>query len=361
MTRAARDSRPPAHARAHRGPLQRLAAIPTPLIFAASVVVAVLLLWRQGSFGDVADAARRADGWVIAGALALYLASLALLSLRWHLLLRMIKGASDFPRAAEAFLTSVVINYAAPIGLAVPSRAALTKRALGLSATETGAAVFWEIALDVAILGVASLIWIVLIGGDLGRIGSPSDGQLLAGAVVIVGGLAAVTVAAIIVRRQARWWNPLRRGAKSTALYPGERPREAATAVIASAAYWLTQCAVLWLLLTALTDDASFALALGLVGLPVLVGMLSPVPGGAGIREAMMLGAARVHDADSGAVLLAALTYRVALFLAIPVLYLLVRLWLSARHEPPIPPEPFSPPPPGHGTMTPATKDSRPR
>ena len=69
----------------------------------------------------------------------LYLAGLFLLCVRWHSLVLMIHGRSHFGRAGEAFLTSVVINYAAPVGLAVPSRAALTKRALGLSLTETSA------------------------------------------------------------------------------------------------------------------------------------------------------------------------------------------------------------------------------
>jgi uncharacterized membrane protein YbhN (UPF0104 family) len=57
--------------------------------------------------------------------------------------------------------------------------------------------------------------------------------------------------------------------------------------------------------------------------------MLSPVPGGAGVREALMLAVARVHGADGASVLLAAVTYRVALFASIPILYALVRVWLT--------------------------------
>jgi uncharacterized protein (TIRG00374 family) len=360
MTRSVPEPATGAPPHGHTRWIRHVSGIPTPLIFLGSVAIAVLLLWRQGSFADVVDAARRADGWTIVAALVLYLLSLALLCVRWHLLLRMIKGESNFPRASEAFLTSVVINYAAPIGLAVPTRAALTKRALGLSATETGAVVFWEIILDVILLLLASMLWLLFIGGDIGRLGNPSDGQVAGAATVVIFGIAVLIVAALLVRRQARWWNQLRRSARHTLLYPSERPRAAAYAFFASTLYWVIQCAVLWLLLSALTTDAAVLLALGLVGLPVLVGMLSPVPGGAGIREALMLGVARVHDADSGAVLLAALTYRVALFLAIPVLYLIVRLWLSTRREPPLPPESAPPTRPRHGTLAAATEDPSP-
>src|SRR4029079_5929019 len=83
-----------------------------------------------------------------------YLIGLFLLCVRWHSLVLMIHGTSNFGRAGEAFLTSVVINYAAPVGLAVPTRAALTKRALGLSLTETSAVALWEVGADVIILSI---------------------------------------------------------------------------------------------------------------------------------------------------------------------------------------------------------------
>ena len=76
-----------------------------------------------------------ADWWMLVLAAPVYVASLGILCYRWHLLVHMAQGWSNLPRAAEAFLTSVVINYAAPIGLAVPSRAALTRRALGLDSS----------------------------------------------------------------------------------------------------------------------------------------------------------------------------------------------------------------------------------
>jgi uncharacterized membrane protein YbhN (UPF0104 family) len=314
-----------------RGWMQRIASVPTPVIFAISILVALLLLWRQGSMGDVIDAARRADAWIVVAALALYLLGLALLCLRWHLLVRMINGKSSLPHASEAFLTSVVINYAAPVGLAVPTRAALTKRALGLTAAETGAVALWEVALDVIVLAMGSVVWLGFSRGDLGGLSTPSNGELLAIAVFVAVGIAALVLAVLILRRKSQWWFRFRYLAKHTALYPRRRPRDASYAVAVSVIYWIGQGVVLWLLLAAMTNDAGAMLALGLVSLPVLVGMLSPVPGGAGIREALMLAVARVHNADAGAVLLAAITYRIALFAAIPVLYLVVRFWL--RHN----------------------------
>jgi len=301
---------------------------PTPLIFGASLTVALVLLRRQGTLADLGTAARGADLAIIVLAALLYLLGLALLCLRWHALVRMVAGRSDPARAAEAFLASVAINYAAPIGLAVPARAALTKRGLGLTTTETGAIALWEVGADVLALGAVSAVWLAAGNGAiLGRLpGGP--GAALA---VVAGGVAFGAAAlAVAVRRPV-----LRRrvGVAGVGLlrYPGRQPRAAIAALGLTAAFWLLQGPILALLLGAVGVDASAGLVIGLLSLPVLVGMLSPVPGGAGVREALMVAVAQARGANGGAVLLAAVAYRAALFAAIPLLYAAVRVWLAVR------------------------------
>jgi uncharacterized protein (TIRG00374 family) len=307
----------------------RLSAIPTPAIFAFSIVLAVLLLFWEGALGDVGPAIRRADDGTIVAGLLLYLAGLALLCLRWHLLVRMIKGISHAPRAAEAFLTSVVINYAAPVSLAVPSRVALTKRALGLTATETGAVALWEIATDVLVLGLASLLWFGVGGREADVVPAASSGVIVAVGIMLGALVAGVAIIFVVARTRPRLWERALTTIRTTLTYPTRRPVDAVLAVAISVVYWIVQGAVLWLLLDAIGQRPGFPLVLGLISLPILVGMLSPVPGGAGVREALMLAVARVHDADGASVLLAAVTYRIALFASIPILYALVRLWLT--------------------------------
>jgi uncharacterized membrane protein YbhN (UPF0104 family) len=312
------------------GLVQRIATVPTPIVFIGSVIVAVILLWQSGSFGDAFDAARDADYVTLAAAFLIYIGGLAILCLRWDLIVRMIKGTSNVPRAAEAFLTSVVINYAAPIGLAVPTRAALTKRALGLSTAETGAAVMWEIAVDVLVLGVGSAIWLLANSRDLS---GPSSGQVFAGAGVLIAGLVLIAVVVVWLRLSPSRWQRVKFALRQALVLPRQRPGAAALALAVTIAYWVVQAIVMALFVHALGGETSVKLILGLITVPVLVGMLSPVPGGAGIREALMIGVARVEDADSAIVLVAALVYRVALFLAIPILYLVVRVWLRASRE----------------------------
>ncbi len=304
-----------------------LTRIPTPLIFAVSIGVALLILWREGSFGNVVDAARDADPATAVGGFVLYLVGLGLLCFRWHLLVVMTKGRSHLARASEAFLTSVVINYAAPVGLAVPTRAALTKRALGLSAAETGAVAFWEIISDVAVLGLATVFWLVVtagsaeaVSGTIGASGAWVIGALIAGALVV----------SLVVWRVQTVRRRVVRLVAGALEYPRVRPGTAAAVLGVSAIYWIMQGVVLGLLLQAFGATTDARVVLGLISLPVLVGMLSPVPGGAGVREALMVAVADLQGAGHASVLVAAVTYRVALFAAIPVLYIVVRVWLLA-------------------------------
>jgi uncharacterized membrane protein YbhN (UPF0104 family) len=310
------------------GPLLR---IPTPVIFVGAVVLAILVLWVQGSLGNLIDVMADARYSFLAIAAPIYLGSLLLLCYRWHVLVEMAQGTSNFPRASEAFLTSVVINYAAPIGLAVPSRAALTKRALGLDARATGTIAVWEIGMDVIVLGLGTLLWLFLANGATSAVGDELSSSIRLYATFGAIGLGIVGIALWwflkTADRRARTLGAARR----IIMAPRERPREAMLGLLVTLVYWIIQGVVLALLVKAFNIESTFVLILGLTTLPILVGMLSPIPGGAVVREALMYVVARLADVPGDPVIAAALIYRFALFAAIPILYIGVRWWI-ARH-----------------------------
>jgi uncharacterized membrane protein YbhN (UPF0104 family) len=316
----------PSTASAGRRALGRIAGIPLPAIFLACLAVGFVLLWRAGTIGDTWEALEDADGATLLGGALLYLIGLAVLCLRWHLLVVMIHGTSNLARASEAFLTSVVINYAAPIGLAVPSRAALTKRSLGLTLTETSAIALWEVGVDVLVLGVGTLAWIALGGYQADALHGTRLLLLPLGlAVALAGGAALLALAR---RLRPVLFHRVVEKAHEVVRLPARDPRTAALTVGVTAGYWAMQALVLGLMLDALDVTPRPVLLLGLTTLPILVGMLSPFPGGAGIRELLMVGVAGLHGAAREPTLLAGIVYRVALFASIPILYLFVQAWL---------------------------------
>ncbi len=314
---------------------RRILAVPTTAIFGVSLLAAVVVLWLTGALAGVADAVHGADVSMLALAGVIYLASVWILAYRWHLLVRMARGSSNLPKAAEAFLTSVIINYAAPIGLAVPSRAALTKRALGLNASQTGIIALWEIAADVLVLGAGTAAWMLFADGAVDAVGSEiassSTSYALAGVALV---MLAIATAALAWRRPSIR-NRIATLGTTIMIAPTQRPLAAAYTLAVTIFYWLLQGIVLWMVIEALDVSVSAAFMVGFTALPILVGMLSPIPGGAAVREGLMYVVARLagYTAEADAILAAALIYRFALFIAVPILFGLNRLWLN-RHQP---------------------------
>jgi uncharacterized protein (TIRG00374 family) len=299
-----------------------LLTVPTPVIFGVAAALAIFLLWRQGGLAEIADSVRGVHPARIAAILVVYAASISLLGVRWHALVRMAGGSPDWTSSVEVFLTSVIVNYAAPIGLAVPTRAALTIRDLELSRSQSGAVVGWEAALDVVALSVISAAWLVLGGSDLVRTMSV-DGRVL----VLIAVVAAFSAGAMrFASRSPAIRSRIAPFAGRMLSSPAEHPVMAFVAVALTGGFWMAQIGIMAALLTVFGVSISLQLLLGIMGIPMLVGMLSPVPGGAGVREALMAAAARLGGTPAGPVVLAAVAYRLALFFVTPLVWGAVRL-----------------------------------
>ncbi len=312
---------------------RKLLRIPTPVIFLICIALAAVVLWWQGSLGELWDVLREARLRDLLIATPIYLVSLWLLAVRWHELVKMAQGWSDLPRAAEAFLTSVVINYAAPVGLAVPSRAALTKRALGLDHRATGVVALWEIGMDVIVLGMGTVIWLIFARGSTTAVGNELQDNASRYTTVLIAGVVVLLILGVIFFRKAEQRRRAVHFIGRILVSPAERPKEAIRALVWSVLYWATQGIVLAFLVHSMGVEVSFLFILGLTSLPMLIGMLSPIPGGAVVREAMMYVVARMAGVPGAEVVAAAVLYRMALFGAIPILYAITRIWLSRRGE----------------------------
>jgi len=301
---------------------QPVLAIPTPIIFVAAAFIAGLLLWRQGSLGGVGESLRGVSPVQSAAVLITYAASILVLGVRWHVLTRMAGGAPAWTSSAEVFMTSVIVNYAAPIGLAVPTRAALTVRDLGLSPIQSGAVVGWELALGIIALMAISTLWLGLGGVEL--LGSISvDNEFVAiGAVLLALALGGVILLSRVTAIRSRVPTILRPMYRD----PLRQPARALLAVALTALFWTMQMGVMASLLGAFGVVPTPPLVAGLMGLPVLIGMLSPIPGGAGVREALMAAMARLEGSPAAPVILAAVTYRIVLFIVTPIVWGALRL-----------------------------------
>jgi uncharacterized membrane protein YbhN (UPF0104 family) len=295
----------------------RLKAVPTPALFAISAVIATLVLWRKGSLDDIGPALQTLPPGRVVAILAVYAMSILVLAIRWHVLANMAGGTPEWFSSAEVFLTSVIVNYAAPIGLAVPTRAALTVRDLGLSPLASSAVVGWELVLDLVALSILSVGWLAM--GGLSRLNVLStDPRIFATFVIIV---VLATCCLGIAYRVSPSVRRLTRSVKPMIQLPADRPGLMFVAIGLTLVFWAAQTGVMTALLSGFGTTPSLSLLLGVMGLPILIGMLSPIPGGAGIRETLMAAAAGLQGVATAPVLLAAIVYRLALFVVTPVVW----------------------------------------
>jgi uncharacterized membrane protein YbhN (UPF0104 family) len=171
-------------------------------------------------------------------------------------------------------------------------------------------------------LAVISAAWLILGGSDLIQT-MTFDVRLLA-LLAIVGILGAVAMR--VASRSTAIRSRIAPFAGRMLSSPAEHPVLALVAVALTGGFWITQVGIMAALLALFGVTISLQLLLGIMGVPVLVGMLSPVPGGAGVREALMAAAARLGGTPAGPVVLAAVAYRLALFLVTPLVWGAVRL-----------------------------------
>jgi uncharacterized membrane protein YbhN (UPF0104 family) len=282
-----------------------------------AAIIATIVLWRKGSLNDIGSALQTLPPGQVIAILAVYAMSILVLAIRWHVLASMAGGMPQWISSAEVFLTSVIVNYAAPIGLAVPTRAALTVRDLGLSPIASSAVVAWELVLDLAALSLLSAGWLAV--GGLFRLGILVTEPRIVWALVVT--IALAFGAGAVAYRVSPTVRRAARSVMQMIKLPAERPGLMIVAAGLTVIFWVVQTGVMAALLSGFGVTPSLSLLLGVMGLPILIGMLSPIPGGAGVRETLMATAAGLQGVATAPVLLAAIAYRLALFVVTPIVW----------------------------------------
>jgi uncharacterized membrane protein YbhN (UPF0104 family) len=179
-------------------------------------------------------------------------------------------------------------------------------------------------------LSVISAAWLLLGGSDLVHSVGADGRVLLVSAVIVALGVVVASAVGRSTPIRSRI-DPFTRRLLSS---PATHPILALVALALTAAFWAIQIGIMAALLELFGVAVSLSLLFGIMGVPVLVGMFSPVPGGAGVREALMAAAARLAGIPAGPVVLAAVAYRLALFLVTPLVWTAVRLARAGANHP---------------------------
>lgn len=298
--------------------------------------IAAALLWMPVALGLAVLAATGEAGAVVkalSGTQPAWLAGLLLIGLllpvvharRWRALLRAVRADVPLLEAIDMTVSASLMNYALPGYVGSPTKGILTRQLHGVGLGRSAPTLAVEQVLDALSLTIGAAIGLLLVGpAGLGWVRHALDRSTMVALIGAVLMLGAVGVAAFLVGRRhgRRFITALAESSRMLASDRSQRGR----ILLLTFTYWLLGLSSVWI------AAAAVGLRLGppsllLVGnLPMLLGLLSPVPGGVGLREAAMAATAGAIGVPVAGIVAAAVLQRAILVAALPLTLALVRL-----------------------------------
>ncbi len=283
-----------------------------------SVVLGVVVLYLTGEARRMLDALSGANWWLVAPLLCVAMGLPVVHARRWQVMLRSLGHDLPLTSALDLTISSTMINYAAPGYLWSPAKGLMARQMYGIGLGRSVPTLAIEQVLDALALVIGTVVGLVLAGSVISKsifdhIRTPSTAAILTTVVLVVlVGLAGL----YLVRRFGLRF-------VSTVIEAGRllaRDRSLRVPVIGfTAARWVLDTAAIWLAAKAVGVSLGVAALILISNLPLLIGLISPMPGGIGFREGAMAGVAGVLVLPVGAILAAAILHRAVLLLALPI------------------------------------------
>jgi uncharacterized membrane protein YbhN (UPF0104 family) len=242
-------------------------------------------------------------------------------AVRWKVILEALGSHLTAAEAADLTVTSALMNYASPGFVGASAKAILARRSKEVKYEDSAASIAFEYGLDLFLLVVGSIIAVLLLGPATFSPLLRWDTDLPSGLVIAI--VVAGIVAVVVLAWKLGAWNFVRRLMRAF-LTLGKDVDHVVIALL-TLLYWLLQVIVVVLLFWALHIDIDLANALAVATLPLLAGMLAPVPGGIGAREAVTVALAAATNIGAAQLLSLAVLQRVLLVGALPLALLAVR------------------------------------
>lgn len=302
-----------------------------PFVVWGSIAVGILVLLLSGDLGEMTSALVDADLREVALLLLVALALPIVHARRWQVMLRSVGHDLSLGAAVDLTISSTMINYAAPGYLWSPAKGMLARQMYGVGLGRSVPTLAAEQVLDALALLLGTIAGLLLAGPTISRqIADRVDAPSLATLLSAAGVLAVIVVAGIYVA--------LRFGRRfvGSSIDAGRllaRDRSLRVPVISlTVARWLLDTLAIWLAAKAVGVSLGLSALILISNLPLLVGVISPMPGGIGFREGAMAAVAGALVIPVAAILAAAILHRAVLILALPLVAGLIRVrrWVRA-------------------------------
>jgi glycosyltransferase 2 family protein len=284
-----------------------------------SVPIVILLAFAlTGHLGSALRSLADVSAW---WALPLVLVGIALPvshAWRWCYLLKRVDSEISVAGSARVTALASLLNYAAPGFLGAPAKAIFARDAHGVPVGRSLPTLAAEQLLDAALLAIGGVVAIVIAG--------PVMYGVAAGAISLELMLAATVTFAVVIAVGIAFWIIARRFLPGfvTAVHQATvmllRSRENLRPIAAlTVTRWLLDMVAIGIASAAIGLRLNLFDILLVANLSLLIGLVAPVPGGLGVREAVMASLAGAVGVSIPAMLALAVLHRAGLAAGLPV------------------------------------------
>lgn len=294
-------------------------------LFWGAILLAAISLLTTGEGSRILQALAGAR-WPLIGPLLLIGIMLPVIhARRWQLMLRSISQELPLTAAIELTVTSSLINYAVPGYVGSPAKGLLARQTYGIGLGRSVPTLAVEQVLDALALVAGAMVGLILAGpSSLSRLAGSFDRSLAMMIVLLLGiGLIVLLLAGYLLRRRARHF--IEALIVSTRLLANNRQHRTAILLL-TGARWVADSATIWIAAAALDVHLGVTSLLLLSNIPLLLGLVSPFPGGVGLREGAMAAIAGMINLTITRIIAAAVLHRAVMVAALPVLLGLIRV-----------------------------------
>ncbi len=294
----------------------------TGVVFLVGLLVATAALWLTGILADTWDGVASAKPLPLVFVVLTGMALPLVHAWRWQVVMRSLDVELSLGEACDITVSSALVNYASPGFVGASAKAVLAHQTREVPFASSALSIAFEHALDLGLMALSAGIVILIIGPSAFS-DAASPLRNLASASVIIAALVIVAVALALAWR----FGALRYVVRlvDTARQLGREVNPFAIGGL-TFLYWLLQVVATAFMFWALGIDFIIIDILGVVTVPGLAGMLVPVPGGVGVREAATVALTTVTGITAATLVTLAIIQRVLLVAALPLSLGAVRL-----------------------------------
>ncbi len=290
--------------------------------FIAGLAIAVAALYFTGVIGDAWQTMRSAKPLPLLLVVVTGMTLPIVHALRWRVVMRSMDVEILPSDAADITVSSSLLNYASPGFVGASAKAILANRTQQAPFRATALSIAFEHSLDLTLMVISSAAAILILGPSRFR-DALEPLERYANVATAIVSLIVLLIVTLVVLKYGLWRYV--QNAFRTVVTIGRRVDTRQVALL-SLIYWLLQVVVGLLLFWSLSLPLNPVNIVAIVTIPTLAGMLAPVPGGVGVREAATLALTTVTGVGATALLSLAILQRVLLIGSLPLSLAIIRL-----------------------------------